>query len=392
MLVILAACKSETTTVSSRPTRTNLRRLPTLIAEDAPPCDFAEWAPYYNTYALCAETVFDSVSPPEAAPALTSITFAADGTLYIARTAFGEIWAIRDTNGDQFMDEPTRVAGGLTLPTGIAAWQGALYVVSMDGLLRLDDADGDGIWGASTVLVDDLPGAQDGTFRAWPGSVGISPDGRLVVSIRSASSREAESAPTGLLVSYAPDGSDEQIIATGLHNPVDFAWHPDTGDLWIVDSGASVARLNRIQPGEDDSARSPEFILDGAQNSPAGLVFYASEAIPFWTGALLVAERGSWNLPEPVGYAVIVVPFDADHNPTRPLDRVAPRESFRNVEMPVKNLSLLGHGFFPYHPVDVAVSPEGWIYVALEEGRILRFRPRPKANKPIPVYLTAHPR
>jgi hypothetical protein len=37
-------------------------------------------------------------------------------------------------------------------------------------------------------------------------------------------------------------------------------------------------------------------------------------------------------------------------------------------------------GFFPYQPVDVVVSAEGWLYVSVEEGRIFRFRPRPAAK------------
>jgi hypothetical protein len=159
-----------------------IERPPTLIADDAPPCQFADWAPYYNFQALCAETVYDNVTPPEAAPALASITFADDGTLYMAQTAFGEIWALRDVDGDQFMEDPYRVAGGLTLPTGIAAFERALYVVAVDGVLRLDDPDGDGLFDTSTVLVGDLPGAEG----AWPGSVRIGPDGRLYVSVRAA--------------------------------------------------------------------------------------------------------------------------------------------------------------------------------------------------------------
>ena len=45
----------------------------------------------------------------------------------------------------------------------------------------------------------------------------------------------------------------------------------------------------------------------------------------------------------------------------------------------LSKLSLMGVGLFPYHPVDVVIDAQGWIYVSLQEGRIFRFRPRPKS-------------
>ncbi|MBN1563160.1 MAG: hypothetical protein JXA10_04930 [Anaerolineae bacterium] len=406
LIALLAACGSNDDDAPMTD-RFIFGRPPTLIAEaDAPPCDFAAWSPYYNLRALCAEMVYDNVTPPEAVPALTSITFAEDGSLYMARTAFGEIWALRDRDGDLFFDDLARVAGGLTQPTGIAAHDGALYVVSLDGITRLDDPDGDGIFDAQTPLVTDLPGAADGNFRAWPGSIAIGLDGRLYVSVRAATSpslRSTSPAATGLIARYALDGSDKQIVATGFNDPADFAWHPDTGDLWVVDSAATNSsenegtpppdELNRIAaattPGSDYAAATPAFTFIDAQNRPAGVAFYTSDAIPFWSGDLLVAQRGSWNVPEPAGYAVMVVPFDEDANPVYPMDRVAPRDTYARSYDAVSNLSLLGQGFYPYHPVDVAVSAEGWIYVALEEGRILRFRPRPQDNVGIDFRQTS---
>jgi glucose/arabinose dehydrogenase len=169
-------------------------------------------------------------------------------------------------------------------------------------------------------------------------------------------------------------------------------WHPATGDLWIVDSGDGAPdELNHVEPGGDYATRQPDFVFEETESHPAGIAFYTSEAIPFWTGGLLVAQRGSWDRPEPAGYAVLVVPFDDTLAPTLPMGRVAPSDAYGHAYELVANMSLRGLGFFPYHPVDVAVSVEGWIYVALQEGRILRFRPRPKANEALPLYATSHP-
>lgn len=50
----------------------------------------------------------------------------------------------------------------------------------------------------------------------------------------------------------------------------------------------------------------------------------------------------------------------------------APPIQFRSTAA----ISLAGRGFFPQHPAGVAVTPEGWIVVATQEGRVFRARPR----------------
>jgi len=122
-----------------------------------PPCERVPGIPYHNFRTTCAEVVVDQVTMPEAAPALMGLAFGPDGMLYMARTALGEIWATRDADGDQFMDEPVQVAAGLTLPTSLTIYDGALYVASVGGLVRLDPTGG-GRFDAQTVLVDDLAG------------------------------------------------------------------------------------------------------------------------------------------------------------------------------------------------------------------------------------------
>lgn len=402
VLMLLAGCASDSSTAPPVPTRTPS---PVLAAE-GPPCQFIYWGPYHDTHTTCVEIVLDEVTPPEAAPALMGLAFGPDGTLYMARTAQGEIWAMRDTDGDQFLDALERVADGLALPTGIAWYNGALYVASVGGVIRLD-ASGAGGFETPAVLVDDLPG--DTGF--WPGGVGIGPDGRLYVSVGAAcfSCEDDPGARTGMVLSYALDGSDRRVEATGLGAPADFAWHPDTGELWIVDSarilpGASVVdlpaalippdELNRLVAGADygypacigtstpDSPcaqTEPPAVTFPYQSRPAGLAFYPSDAFPFWQGDLIVALGGSWTLPEPEGYAVAVIGFDGGE-PDGSRDRIAPVDIHRLGKASLAALSLSRQGFFPYHPVDVAISVEGWIYVSMQEGRIFRFRPRPAAQ------------
>ncbi len=163
--VALSGCADS---ASPRPARTPSPRLEAA----GPPCQLVDWAPWRNADTTCLEVVLDAVSPPEAAPALMGLALGPDGTLYLARTAEGAIWAMGDADGDQFLDAPRPVAEGLIYPTSLTMHDGALYVASVGGLLRLDPA-ADGRFAAPVVLVPDLLDAERGF---WPGSVQVGPD------------------------------------------------------------------------------------------------------------------------------------------------------------------------------------------------------------------------
>lgn len=348
--------------------------------EDDPPCRYAPPKIYYNIAVSCLEEVYADNQPPEAAPLLMGLAFGPDDTLYMARTAIGEIWAMRDADGDQFMDEPYRVAGDLELPVALAVYQESLFVLTAQNVIRLDDGDADGSFEQQTRLVDHLSDEQGW----WPGSIGIGPDERIYVTTGTGCDDcETDDPRRGALLSFALDGSDERIEASGLYHPTDFAWQPDTGDLWIADnhlpvilSGADPVpdELNVFVPGADYSSQPPGLTFDPG-SSPSGLAFYRSETYPDYQGKLLVTLRGSWGLPAPSGYAVLVVSIEAGGAVVS--DVIAPSAPPSSSPLSIEEYSIVGQGIFPEHLADIAVSAEGWIYLSLEEGRILRFRPQP---------------
>jgi glucose/arabinose dehydrogenase len=350
----------------------------------APPCRPGDLMLHVRLGQTCIEMVFGDVTAPQAAPAQMGITFGPDGTLYSTRTAAGEIWALRDADADGFPEAPVRVAAGLTLPTSLTYHDGALYVASVGGLIRLDGS-GDS-FDQMTVLVPELS-APTGF---WPGSVLVGPDERLYVSLgANCTACQGDDIQPGRLVSYALDGSDPQVIATGLRRAADFGWNPRTGDLWIVDSltADQPDELNRVVPGVDfgfpacagDNCAPPSVEFD-PQSDPSGLAFYPLDAPPGWEirpGDLVVVLRGSWDRPEPTGYAVALVRFDEAALPAGRVEWLAPISDYPTyVTYPPSLFSLTRRGFYPQRPADVAISPEGWVYVAVEEGPIYRFRPK----------------
>ncbi|HEX3049319.1 MAG TPA: PQQ-dependent sugar dehydrogenase [Aggregatilineaceae bacterium] len=376
LLPFLSACESETPQVShARPF--------TLLKAEGPPCHHIYWGPYHNIHEVCIEVVYDHVTPPEAVPALDGLAFATDGTLYFVRPAFGEIWQMQDANGDGYMDDPTLYADGLTRPTRLALHENVVFIAAMNGVFRLDDPAAD-----PTLLIPNLPIA----------GIAIGPDNRLYVGVSAGCNACRPTDPRlGTLLSYALDGTDERFEATGLRYPADFDWNPTTGELWIADQGIMPSgtgldgppdELNLFEPGANygfpasdpggaDTAL-PRFTFP-SQSGISSIAFYPSDAFPMWQDDLIVALGGSWNRVEPSGYLLTTVGF-TNGAPNGNTDPIAPTSA---PPEPVPNLagySLSGRGFYPYHPSDITISADGWIYLSVQEGRIFRFRPRPAAE------------
>ena len=116
-----------------------------------------------------------------------------------------------------------------------------------------------------------------------------------------------EEEPIRATVSRAnPDGSDLEIIATGLRNPVGLAFQPGTDLLWatvnerdnqgneippdlvtIVEEGANYGwpaclppDATPQEPGADCSGVTPPTVGIQAHSAPLGLAFLDGEGVP----------------------------------------------------------------------------------------------------------------
>lgn len=365
--VPLLAFDSQLPSCSNRPTALGI-----------PKVDLGKW---------CVERVISDARAGELG--FTSLAVSDDGTLYAARPLTGQVLALVDTNGDLLPDTAHVVAEGLTLPNGLAYANGALYISGGTHLYRLAGT-------TLTTLVDDLPAGGG----LWTGGLAVGEDQRIYVATGASCDFCKPGDPArGAILSFALDGTDRQLVATGLRQPADVAFRD--GVLWTVDtarddlsSPADLDELNRVTRGANFGApdcigkdNQPDPLVPTAtctgmtapalslptHSTPLGLARYTSDTFPSLKGTLLVVLGGSHNAYELAGYRLIAVHFDDSGQPTGFENIVPSNAIFKGLS--VQDVNYQGYGLWPHRPFDVAVSPEGWIYWSMGGGSILALRP-----------------
>lgn len=347
--------------------------------------------PWMSPDLPCLELVIEDAAAGELA--FTALAAGEDGVLYAARPREGLVFALDDSDGEGLPDTPRVIASGLTQPNGLAYRDGLLYITGGANLYRVTVASGE-----LETLVDDLPSGAG----FWTGGVAVGEDGRIYVATGApcdtcASIDWQGDDGRGAVISFAPDGSDRRIEATGLRQPADLTFH--NGELYVLDGAPSTAfdtayldEINRVTAGAHfgfplcvgaaNQPLRPEVDCEGmipaayplpTASTPLGISSYSSDAIPALTDTLLVALGGSYNRLALRGYAVIAVRGDlSGERAVLPSNPAPDNPAFAFT---VEQMNYRGSGFWPHRPYDVAVSGQGWIYVSVGGGRILSIRP-----------------
>lgn len=265
-------------------------------------------------------------------PGARQMALGDEGTLFIGTRDAGEVYAVTDTDGDGQPDTRRVIASDLFLPSGVAYRDGDLYVAEVDKIHRYPDIEGELAGGgelASSIFLEGLPDARR---HGWK-YIDFGPDGHLYVPVGAPCNICDEEAPYATLLRVDTGGGGYEVYARGIRNSVGFDWEPGTDVLWFTDNGRDMmgdeepyCELNRapeagmhfgypyfhegdLPDPEFGEGKNPDDYVApaaklGPHVAPLGMVFYEREMFPPAYRHLFIAEHGSWNRSEKIGYRV----------------------------------------------------------------------------------------
>ncbi|TAL37129.1 MAG: sorbosone dehydrogenase family protein [Spirochaetes bacterium] len=318
-------------------------------------------------------------------PGARSLALSPSGTLYVGTRPEGRVYAIVDRDRDFRADEVRVIAAGLHSPNGVAFRGGALYVAEVSAVHVYEGIEeGGGADARHRVIRSDFP-TDD--HHGWK-YIAFGPDGMLYVPVGAPCNvcRRDDRRYASIMRMHA-DGSGLELFAQGIRNTVGFDWNPLTRELWFTDNGrdwmgddAPPDELNRApragmhfgfpfchgkdlrdpEFGEGAACASytpPEMELD-AHAAALGMKFYTGSMFPArYRGNVFIAQHGSWNRSEPIGYRIEMVRIENG--------RAVGREVFARGWL--QGSAAWGR------PVDVLVMPDGSLLVSDDKaGAIYR--------------------
>jgi len=321
----------------------------------------------------------------ENVPGARSLSLGAEGTIFVGSREGGKVYALRDEDGKPGAERTYILAEGLNSPNGVAFRDGALYVAEIHRILRYDRIEERLQNTPQAVVVrDDFPREE---HHGWK-FIAFGPDGKLYVPVGAPCNVcDPEDDRFASIMRMNPDGSGLEVYAHGVRNTVGFDWHPRTGELWFTDNGRDWLgddrppdEMNRVSEkgqhfgfpyfhgrdirdpeygnGRDPEGFVPAAVELGPHAAALGMRFYTGAMFPkSYHGQIFIAEHGSWNRKDPLGYRVTLVRFKNG--------QPAAYEIF------AEGWLVDGKAFG--RPVDVLIMPDGALLVSDDRaGRIYR--------------------
>jgi glucose/arabinose dehydrogenase len=309
------------------------------------------------------------------------------GTLFVGSMQAGRVHAVVDKDGDQKADQVHTIAQGLSMPSGVAFRNGSLYVAEINRVTRYDDIE-------SRLENPPQPMVVNDTFPAdrhhgWK-FIAFGPDGLLYVPIGAPCNIcERDNPIYGTITRMKPDGSGREVFASGVRNSVGFDWHPGTKELWFTDNGRD-ALGDDVPPDELNHAPKPGLhfgfpychageIPDpefgkrpcadfqppaqklGPHVAAIGMRFYTGTMFPAeYRNQIFIAEHGSWNRSQPLGYRVSVVTLEGS--------KAVSYRTFAEGWLEEGARGRGGVGPNWGRPADVLVMPDGALLVSDDRG------------------------
>ncbi|HJS19959.1 MAG TPA: PQQ-dependent sugar dehydrogenase [Anaerolineales bacterium] len=243
----------------------------------------------------------------------TGIAFDPQGRIYVT-SQDGNVYLLTDEDNDGRADTRANFAVGYNFPLGVAVHpsSGDVYLSYQGAIVVLTDSNGDNRADQERILVDDLPVGNHQNDHPEFG-----PDGWLYVGVGSTCDACEDADPrSAAILRFNVETGQSEVFATGLRNPFDIAFHPETGELFATDNGrddlgmdSPFEELNHIVQGGDygypncwneqdqpgcESTLPPVAFFE-SHSSANGVDIYGGGTFPEeYVGNAFVSIFGSW--------------------------------------------------------------------------------------------------
>lgn len=313
------------------------------------------------------------------------------GTLFVGSRNARKVYAVVDTNGDHKGDRVHVIANGLSMPSGIAFRDGALYVAEVNRVIRFDGIESKLESPPEPAIVNDKLPTE--THHGWK-YLGFGPDGMLYVPIGAPCNvcERTDDERFATITRMKPDGTGLEIFARGIRNTVGFDWHPQTRELWMTENGRDNMGddvppdelLRAHKPGlhfgfpycHGGDTPDPEFGAKrkcgefeapatklGAHVAAIGMKFYTGRMFPQeYRNQIFTAEHGSWNRSQPQGYRIMLVKLQGN----KVVSYTPFAEGWLRGIRRARGSSTIGDAWG--RPSDVLVMPDGSLLIADDEA------------------------
>lgn len=278
------------------------------------------------------------------------LTYTPTDDILVSESAANRISCLIDNDHDGYPDQRLTFAdasNSLTYPFGMAFSNGYFYVANRDAIRRYSWTYGTRqIVGVGEIIMT-YPnyGHITRTIIISP------PNGRIFVSIGSASNVDVEKLPRASIQQVDLDGNNQETFAFGLRNAVGLGFHPITNELYatcqerdalgddlVPDFFSRIEQndffgwpYSYMSPSLTDPRRclsngtseNPELVSRTktpdvrfqAHSAVLDMRFYTGNQFPFqYKNGAFAAFHGSWNRNMGTGYKIVFIPFDRSTN------------------------------------------------------------------------------
>ena len=271
-------------------------------------------------------------------PGARQMTLGTNGNIYVG-TRGNKVYAVIDKNKDHKADQVVTILDDLNVGNGVAMVDGHLYVAEQNRITRYAAPDFDLTLPFKTmreVIYDKLPNKAHHGWRYLT----VGPDNKLYVSLGAPCNICDPVGMEASIIRMNPDGSQVETFAKGVRNSEGMDFQPGSNTLFFTDNGVDL--LGADIPHDELNAATKAGLHFGfpyfaggdardpnwqnktppaavtkpvaefqAHSANLGFKFYTGKQFPAeYQGNAIIAQHGSWNRKQPVGYQLVRVTFD----------------------------------------------------------------------------------